>query len=118
MLRQMLRSKIHRATLTRTDLHYHGSITLPADLCKAADIVDAEVVQVCNVNTGARIMTYVIEGDDPGEICLNGAAARTGEPGDLIIVMAFAMVSEEELASGWKPRVLEMNPDNTVASVH
>ncbi len=118
MLRQMLRSKIHRAVLTRTDLHYHGSITLPVELCRSADIVDAEVVQVCNVDTGARIMTYVIEGDDPAEICLNGAAARTGEPGDTIIVMAFEMVSEEELASGWNPRIIEMNPDNTIASVH
>ena len=116
MLRPMLRAKIHRAILTRKDLGYHGSITLHSGLIATAGIVDGEMVQVVNVSNGARAFTYVIEGDDPGEVCLNGAAARLGEVGDVLIVMAVSIADDSEIA-GWKPRVVEMNPDNSVAGV-
>jgi aspartate 1-decarboxylase len=116
MLRPMLRAKIHRAVLTRTDLNYRGSITLPGDLMKTAGMAPGEMVQVVNIMNGARAFTYTIEGTEPGDVCLNGAAARLGERGDLLIVMALGMASDEELA-GWRTRMVEMNPDNTVASV-
>lgn len=116
MLRPMLRSKIHRAVLTRKDLSYHGSITLHSELMAAAGIVAGEFVQVVNINSGARLFTYVIEGDEPGQICLNGGAARLGEVGDLLIVMSIGLVDDAG-AAGWTSRVVEMSPDNTVAEI-
>jgi len=116
MLRPMLRAKIHRAVLTRTDLNYRGSITLPRALIEAAGIAPAEMVQVVNVSNGQRAFTYVLPGDDPREVCLNGAAARLGEPGDLLIVMAVGIADEKELKS-WSVRLVEMNADNSIASV-
>jgi len=96
----MCKSKIHRGVLTGADLHYEGSLTLDRDLMDAADLVEFEKVQVVNVNNGARLETYVIEGErGTGTIQLNGAAARLGMPGDHVIVIAYADYEESELAT-------------------
>ena len=116
MLRPMLRSKIHRAVLTRKDVNYRGSITLHSGLMEAAGIAAGEFVQVVNINSGARLFTYVIEGNEPGQISLNGGAARLGEVGDLLIVMSIGLV-DDSAAAEWTSRVVEMSPDNTVAEI-
>jgi aspartate 1-decarboxylase len=98
MLRMMLKSKIHRATVTEADLHYEGSLTIDRTLLQLANMLPYEMVYVYNVNNGERFETYAIEGEaDSGIICLNGAAARKGAPGDLIIITTFASYSEAEL---------------------
>src|SRR5919201_6087208 len=100
MRRTMCKSKIHRGILTGADLHYEGSLTLDRDLMDAADILPYEKVQVVNVNNGARLETYVIEGErGSGTIQLNGAAARLGVPGDHVIVISYAEYEEAELAA-------------------
>ena len=87
MLRVMMKSKIHRATITQAELHYEGSLTISAELMRAADILPYEMVHVYNVSNGNRFETYAIEGEEnSGVICLNGAAARQGAVGDLIII--------------------------------
>jgi aspartate 1-decarboxylase len=96
MFREMLKSKIHRATLTRADLHYEGSIAICPELLRRADMRPGEKVLVANVNTGARFETYIIAGE-PREVCLNGAAARLGAVGDQVIVMSFGWFADEEL---------------------
>lgn len=98
MLRMMLKSKIHRATITEANLGYEGSLTIDADLLRLADILPYEMVHVYNINNGERFETYAIEGEaGSGMMCLNGAAARKGHPGDLIIVTTFATYTAEEL---------------------
>lgn len=97
MLRTICYAKIHGATVTRTELHYEGSITIPADLLRAADILPGERVQVVNLNSGSRLETYVIAGPEgSGEICLNGPAARKGAVGDTIHILAYGLMDEEE----------------------
>ena len=87
-MRQFLRSKVHRATITQTELHYEGSLTLDRDLMDAAAMAQFETIDVVNDNNGARFTTYVIEGEPgSGIVGLNGAAARLGEPGDLVLIM-------------------------------
>ena len=99
MKRYMLKSKIHRATVTGSDLNYMGSITIDPELMEAADLLEYEQVHVVNINNGARFETYVITGTPgEGEICLNGAAARLAQPGDKVIVISYAQYSEAELA--------------------
>ncbi|HUR49412.1 MAG TPA: aspartate 1-decarboxylase [Acidimicrobiales bacterium] len=110
MRRHMLKSKIHRATVTEAELHYVGSITIDADLMRLADLREYEKVQVVDIDNGARLETYVILGG-PGQICMNGAAARLVHPGDRIIVMAYAEVDEEELAD-FKPAIVLVNERN------
>jgi len=110
MRRHMLKSKIHRATVTEAELHYVGSITIDADLMRLADLREYEKVQVVDIDNGARLETYVIVGG-PGQICMNGAAARLVHPGDRIIVMAYAEVDEEELAD-FKPAIVLVNERN------
>ena len=110
MRRHMLKSKIHRATVTEAELHYVGSITIDADLMRLADLREYEKVQVVDIDNGARLETYVILGG-PGQICMNGAAARLVHPGDRIIVMAYAEVDEEELAD-FKPAIVLVNDRN------
>src|SRR5213595_2252566 len=106
MQRVMLKSKIHRATVTDCDLHYVGSITIDPDLLEAADILEHEQVHVVDVDNGARFETYTIPGErGSGEICINGAAARLVHTGDTIIVISYAEYSEEELDS-YVPRVV------------
>jgi aspartate 1-decarboxylase len=110
----MLKSKIHRATITGSDLHYVGSITIDQDLLDAADIREHEQVHVVDVDNGARFETYTISGErGSGEICINGAAARLVHTGDTIIVISYAEYSEEELES-YVPRVVHVNSDNEI----
>ena len=112
--RIMLKSKIHRATLTATDLHYEGSITVDANLLRAADILPGEQVHVLNLNNGARLITYAIEGpEDSGVMLLNGPAARAGMVGDIIVVLTYAHIDESELAH-YKPKVLKVDTKNKI----
>lgn len=114
MRRTMLKSKIHRATITGSDLHYVGSITIDQDLLDAADIREHEQVHVVDVDNGTRFETYTISGErGSGEICINGAAARLVHNGDTIIVISYAEYSEEELDS-YVPRVVHVNKDNEI----
>ena len=97
MLRRMMKSKVHRATITSADLHYEGSLTLDEDLMDAADLVAHEEVQVVNVNNGSRFSTYVIPGPrGSGTLQLNGAAARLGLPGDLVILISYGDYEDAE----------------------
>ena len=114
MRRTMLKSKIHRATITGSDLNYVGSITIDQDLLDAADIREHEQVHVVDVDNGARFETYTISGErGSGEICVNGAAARLVHSGDTIIVISYAEYSEEELDS-YVPRVVHVNKQNDI----
>ncbi len=98
MVRTMLKSKIHRATITEANLTYEGSLTIDAQLMEMANILPYEMVYIYNINNGERFETYAIEGEaGSGVICLNGAAARKGVPGDLIIIATFAALSAEEI---------------------
>ena len=113
MLRTMCKSKIHRATLTGADLHYDGSLTVDRELMDAADMRAFEKVQVVNVNTGARLETYLIAGEPgSGTVQLNGAAARLGMPGDLVIVISYAEYEDAELAPGFEPLVILVDQQN------
>lgn len=117
MLRIMMKSKIHRATVTDANLNYVGSITIDSDILKAVEIFPNQQVQVVNNNNGARIETYVIPGHaGRGEICLNGAAARLFHPGDTVIIMAYALMTDNEARSN-RPRVAIMNHDNSIAEL-
>ncbi len=112
MQRRLMKSKIHRATITSTDLHYEGSLTLDQDLMDAADLLEHEEIQVVNVNTGARFSTYVIAGPrGSGVVQLNGAAARLGLPGDLVILISWALL-DEAAARGFTPRVVHVDERN------
>lgn len=108
----ILKSKIHRATVTQTDLHYEGSITIDKDLIEAVGLHVYEKVHVLNINTGARFVTYVIEGKrgDRG-IGINGAAARLAQKGDVVIIIAYAHMDESRAAS-WKPSIITLDSDN------
>ena len=100
MLIEMMKSKIHRVTVTQADLNYIGSITIDSALLEASGILPGQRVYIVNNNNGERFDTYVIEGQrDSGVICLNGAAARKAQPGDIIIIMTYAMMTEEEACS-------------------
>ena len=101
MLRSMLKSKIHKATVTEADLNYEGSLTIDSRLIEAAGLLPFEQIMVYNISTGSRFETYVIEGErGSGSICLNGAAARKGLPGDVIIIASYGLYSEDEIAEG------------------
>ena len=114
MRRQFFRSKLHRATVTQADLDYEGSVTIDRDLLEASDIAPYEAVHVWNVTRGTRLETYAIEGEaGSGVICLNGAAAHLNQPGDLVIIAAFAEVEEHEL-QGWKPTVVFVDEKNRI----
>jgi len=102
---QVLKSKIHRATVTDANINYIGSITIDEELMKAANLIEFEKVQVLNINNGERIETYVIKGrKGSGIICLNGAAARKFLPGDIVIIVSFAMMDFES-AKKFKPAI-------------
>jgi aspartate 1-decarboxylase len=117
MNRILCKSKIHRACVTQSDLHYVGSITIDRQLMDQADLLPYEKVQVVNINNGQRFETYVIEGEaGSGCICVNGAAARLVENGDLVIVISYAQYSELELKS-FKPKVVHVNAKNEVIEV-
>jgi len=111
MLIELLKSKIHRVTVTEANLSYVGSITIDQDLIDAANILPGEKVQIVNNNNGARLETYVIAGErGSGVVCLNGAAARLVQPGDIVIIMAYAWMTYEE-AQGFKPAVVFPDSD-------
>ncbi|MCE1187577.1 MAG: aspartate 1-decarboxylase [Ignavibacteria bacterium] len=114
MLREMFKSKIHRATVTQAELYYEGSITVDSDLLAAADIREFEKVQVVNVNNGARLETYTIAGAaGSGIICLNGPAARLGCTGDEVIIITYCQYTEDELRN-YKPTVILVDKTNKV----
>ena len=116
MQRCLMKSKIHRARVTDANLNYEGSLTIDANLMKAADIFEFEQVKVYNVNNGARFETYAITGPaGSGEICLNGAAARMGAVGDLVIIATYGTYSEAE-AAGHEPRVVLVDPGNRIST--
>ena len=112
MRRRMMKSKIHRATVTDANLHYVGSVSIDSDLMDLADIRPYEQVTVLDIDNGARFETYAIEGS-PGEICLNGAAARLVQPGDRVILLTYADYEEAEL-EGFEPRVVHVDRSNQV----
>ena len=115
MLVELLKAKIHLATVTRTDLHYEGSLTVDEELLEAAGMFVHEKVQVVNINTGSRIETYCIPGKrGSGVICLNGAAARSAQPGDKVIIIAYVQM-EEAQARTWKPTVVFVDEKNRIA---
>jgi aspartate 1-decarboxylase len=112
MMRWMCKSKIHRATITEAHLSYEGSISIDNDLLEAADIVPYEMVQIYNVNNGARFETYAIPADKrSGVICLNGAAARLGMVGDKIIIVSSAWIEEKDVPA-FSPKVVFVNDRN------
>ena len=112
MRRTLMRSKIHRATVTEANLNYVGSITIDRDLMDAADLVTYEQVHVVDVDNGARFETYVIEGEPAsGTICENGAAARLVQPGDKVIVIAYGSLEESEI-TGFEPVVITVDDTN------
>ena len=113
----MLKSKIHRATVTGSDLHYVGSITVDADLLEAADILEHEMVHVLDVDNGARFETYTIAGArGSGEIKINGAAARLVHTGDTVIVVSYADYEHDEL-DRYEPVVVHVDGDNRIVTV-
>lgn len=98
LYREMLKSKIHRATVTDANLNYVGSVTIDKELMEHADILPNEKVHIVNINNGARFETYVIEGErGSGMVCLNGAAARLVQPGDLVIIISYSFFKEDEI---------------------
>ena len=106
MLIEIMKSKIHRVTVTQANLNYIGSITIDSALLRASGILEGQRVWIVNNNNGERFDTYVIEGEaGSGVICLNGAAARKVQPGDVVIIMAYAQMTPEE-ARSFKPRVV------------
>ena len=112
MLRVMLKSKIHRATITEADLSYEGSLTIDANLMQAADILPYEMVHIFNISNGERFQTYAIDGEaGSGVMCLNGAAARKGTPGDLIIIATFATYDDAVLQEH-HPKIILVDSQN------
>jgi aspartate 1-decarboxylase len=117
MQRTMLKSKIHRATVTQADLHYVGSVTVDEDLMEAADLLPGEQVAIVDVTNGARLETYVITGPrGSGVIGINGAAARLVHPGDLVILIAYGVMDTAE-ARSFKPRVVFVDADNRITGI-
>ena len=112
MLRTLLKSKIHRATVTDANLHYEGSVTIDRELMLAAELIEFEQVHIYDVNNGNRLATYVIPGPaGSGVICINGAAAHLASPGDKVIIATFAEVDAAD-AAGWKPTVVFVDAHN------
>jgi aspartate 1-decarboxylase len=112
MQRTLLKSKIHRATVTDAQLHYEGSVTIDINLLQAAEIVDYEQVHILDVNNGNRLITYAIPGPpNSGTICINGAAAHLVSPGDLIIICCFAQYDESEIANH-QPKIVHVDSEN------
>ena len=116
MRRTFLKAKLHRATVTTADMNYEGSISLDRALCRAAGLLEFEQVDVYDITNGARFTTYVIYGE-PGQVQINGAAARLVQPGDRVIVAAYAEFSADELA-GHQPRVVLLGERNAILSAH
>lgn len=118
MQRFMLKSKLHRATVTDADLHYEGSISIDENLLEAADIIPYEKVAIYNVSNGERFTTYAIVGPrGSGVFCLNGAAARKASKGDIIIVATYVMVDDAEIRE-WKPKCVLLDEKNQIKKNH
>jgi aspartate 1-decarboxylase len=116
-MRIMMKSKIHRATVTQADLHYVGSVTLDAALMEAADLLEGEQVSIVDITNGARIETYVIPGPrGSGVIGINGAAAHLVHPNDLVIIMSYAVLDDAE-ARSLKPRVVHVDEKNRIVKL-
>ncbi|AZU63124.1 aspartate 1-decarboxylase [Neobacillus mesonae] len=114
MFRTMMNGKIHRATVTEANLNYVGSITIDQDILDAVGMMANEKVQIVNNNNGARLETYIIPGDrGSGVVCLNGAAARLVQPGDIVIIISYVLVAEEKTAAH-KPKVAIMGENNHI----
>jgi aspartate 1-decarboxylase len=112
---QLLKSKIHRAKITQTELHYVGSITIDEDLMEASNMIENEKVQVVNINNGERFETYIIKGErGSGMICLNGPAARKAAVGDYVIVISYCIMNFEE-AKEYKPIAVYPDPNNKLS---
>ncbi|WP_232696383.1 aspartate 1-decarboxylase [Brevibacillus daliensis] len=117
MFRTMMTAKIHRATVTEANLNYVGSITIDKEILDALELLPNEKVHIVNNNNGARLETYIIEGEPgSGTICLNGAAARLVQPGDIVIIIAYAMMTDAD-ARDHKPKVAIMDKDNRIAQL-
>lgn len=117
MLREMMKAKIHRAIVTEANLNYVGSITIDEEILEKVDIWPNEKVQIVNNNNGARFETYVIPGKrGSGVICLNGAAARLVQPGDTVIIISYAYMTEEE-ARQYRPKIAIMNEKNQIVEL-
>jgi aspartate 1-decarboxylase len=114
MYRTMLKSKIHRATVTQADLHYVGSVTVDADLMEAADLLAGEQVSIVDITNGSRLETYVIAGErGSGVIGINGAAAHLVHPGDLVILIAYGQMDDAE-AAAYRPRIVFVDASNQI----
>lgn len=117
MLRTMMKAKIHRARVTEANLNYVGSVTIDQDLLDQVGILPHEKVQIVNNNNGERLETYVIAGErGSGVVCLNGAAARRVQPDDIVIIVSYAMLHEEEL-EGFRPKIALMDENNRVEQI-
>jgi aspartate 1-decarboxylase len=115
--RVMLKSKLHRATVTHADKDYVGSLALDRELLEAADIIPFEEVHVWNVTRGNRLQTYAMEAEaGSGIVCINGAAAHLAHPGDVVIIATFTLLDDAE-AHGHRPRIVLVGPDNRIAEV-
>ena len=114
MMRDVLKSKIHQAIVTEANLRYEGSITIDADLMKAADLIPGEKVHVVNLNNGSRLETYCVAGEPgSGIVCMNGPAARWAQVGDTVILLSYALVDERE-ARSVKPRIVFVDEHNRI----
>jgi aspartate 1-decarboxylase len=117
MKRIMFKSKIHRATVTHADLAYEGSLTIDETLMRAADILPYEKISIWNATNGSRMETYAIAGQaDSGVICVNGAAARHAQPGDIVILATFAESVDDAEARRWKPTVVRVDSENRIVA--
>lgn len=117
MLRTLMTSKIHRATVTQADLHYVGSVTIDPVLTQAAGLVENEQVTIVDITNGHRLITYVIEGErDSGVIGINGAAAHLVTPGDLVIIIAYGQLDETEVSTH-RPRVVHVDAENRIVAL-
>ena len=117
MRREMLRAKVHRIRVTERDIEYEGSLTLDKDLMESAGMLPFEKVQVLNVNNAQRFETYIIEGEEnSGVVCLNGPAARLGQPGDIIIAITYAQMDAEE-AKAHHPKVVHVDANNAICAI-
>jgi len=118
MHRNMLRSKIHRATVTGADLHYEGSVTIDAELLARADILPNQEVEIWNVTNGERFRTYALRGQpNSGVVCINGAAAHKARAGDLVIIATFGWMTDAE-ARDWEPKLVFVDAQNRPVSRH
>jgi aspartate 1-decarboxylase len=117
MIKEMMIGKIHRATVTGANLSYVGSITIDKDLLDAVGIEANQKVEIVNNNNGARLATYVIEGErGKGDVCLNGAAARLVQPGDVVIIIAYGLLDDAE-RENFEPKVILMDDDNKIVKM-